>query len=183
MKAQGLSDQEILGVVQPLAEHTENAWNEKNYQEFIRYLIDEHPDQVGDGAGAQFGGTVKDIDAHVIVTQQGKACHRGEHRPVQPDIEILHPDVAGGKEVSLYHYGKADDDNGQREPGKDFSDNQINSADEGCYSSEKTHIPPFSMVSIVLNACQSKCRRGMSSGVSAFRCAKYCASAAFDRPF
>ena len=45
MKAQGLSDQEILGVVQPLAEHTENAWNEKNYQEFIRYLIDEHPDQ------------------------------------------------------------------------------------------------------------------------------------------
>ena len=144
---------------------------------------DEHPDQVGDGAGAQFGGTVKDIDAHVIVAQQGKACHRGEHRPVQPDIEILHPDVAGGKEVSLYHYGKADDDNGQREPGKDFSDNQINSADEGCYSSEKTHIPPFSMVSIVLNACQSKCRKGMSSGVSAFRCAKYCASAAVVRPF
>ncbi|MBV1882441.1 MAG: hypothetical protein KUG82_12460 [Pseudomonadales bacterium] len=41
----GLSDKEILQIVKPLAEHTENAWNQKNYDDFCRYLIEENPDQ------------------------------------------------------------------------------------------------------------------------------------------
>lgn len=43
METKGLSDKEILNIVQPLAEHTENAWNEKNYSDFIRYFIDDDP--------------------------------------------------------------------------------------------------------------------------------------------
>ncbi|MGB2221508.1 hypothetical protein [Neptunomonas phycophila] len=42
MQAKDLSDKEILDIVMPLAEHTENAWNEKNYNEFIRYFLDEN---------------------------------------------------------------------------------------------------------------------------------------------
>jgi len=41
MKCKDLSDKEILDIVKPLAEHTENSWNEKNYNGFCRYLIDE----------------------------------------------------------------------------------------------------------------------------------------------
>ncbi|ODC04017.1 hypothetical protein BFW38_11195 [Terasakiispira papahanaumokuakeensis] len=43
MEAMNLSDDDILAVVKPLAEHTEQAWNEKNYHEFIRYFIEEDP--------------------------------------------------------------------------------------------------------------------------------------------
>ncbi|QLE97472.1 hypothetical protein [Neptunomonas phycophila] len=45
MEAKDLSDKEILDIVMPLAEHTENAWNEKNYNEFIRYFFDENPSE------------------------------------------------------------------------------------------------------------------------------------------
>lgn len=41
MESKELSDKEILDIVRPLAEHTENSWNEKNYSEFCRYLIDD----------------------------------------------------------------------------------------------------------------------------------------------
>ncbi len=34
-----MSDNEILTIVRPLAEHTENAWNEKNYENFCQYLL------------------------------------------------------------------------------------------------------------------------------------------------
>ena len=40
-----LSEQEILDIVKPLAEHTENSWNQKNYKEFCRYFLDENPEQ------------------------------------------------------------------------------------------------------------------------------------------
>ena len=30
MKTKDLSDKEILDIVKPLAEHTENAWNQRN---------------------------------------------------------------------------------------------------------------------------------------------------------
>jgi hypothetical protein len=43
MDSRDLSDKEILDIVKPLAEHTENAWNEKNYNEFIRYFYEESP--------------------------------------------------------------------------------------------------------------------------------------------
>jgi len=43
MEVKDISDKEILDVVKPLAEHTENAWNEKNYTEFIRYFFEENP--------------------------------------------------------------------------------------------------------------------------------------------
>ena len=39
-----LSDEEILKKVKPLAEHTENAWNQKNYEEFCRFLQAEKPE-------------------------------------------------------------------------------------------------------------------------------------------
>ena len=89
-----------------------------------------HTDQIGNGTGAQFGGAVENIDPHVIVAQQRKTGDGGKHCAIEPDIQVLHPDIADGKEVSLYHYGEADNDNGQREPGKDFPDNQVNSAYE-----------------------------------------------------
>ncbi|MCP5160760.1 MAG: hypothetical protein H7A00_03710 [Hahellaceae bacterium] len=41
MESINLSDKEIIDIVRPLAEHTENAWNEKNYREFCRYFIDD----------------------------------------------------------------------------------------------------------------------------------------------
>lgn len=43
MKTEELSDREILDIVRPLAEHTENAWNEKCYSDFVRYFLDEDP--------------------------------------------------------------------------------------------------------------------------------------------
>jgi len=39
-----LNDKEIVSFVKPLAEHTENSWNQKNYGEFCRYLLDKNPD-------------------------------------------------------------------------------------------------------------------------------------------
>ena len=45
MESKGLSDKEILDLVQPLAEHTEKAWNDKNYRDFIQYFIDENPSE------------------------------------------------------------------------------------------------------------------------------------------
>jgi len=36
-----LSDNEILDIVKPLAEHTESAWNLKNYDMFCRYLLED----------------------------------------------------------------------------------------------------------------------------------------------
>lgn len=43
MKFTDLTDKEILDIVKPLAEHTENAWNQKNYDMFCRYIL-EDPD-------------------------------------------------------------------------------------------------------------------------------------------
>lgn len=45
MESTGLTDKEILDIVLPLANHTENSWNEKNYSEFIRYFIEEDPSE------------------------------------------------------------------------------------------------------------------------------------------
>jgi len=45
MKFEDLSDQEILDIVKPLAEHTENSWNQKNYDGFCLYLLEESPEQ------------------------------------------------------------------------------------------------------------------------------------------
>jgi len=45
MRFEDLSDKEILDIVKPLAEHTENSWNQKNYDEFCRYLLEESPEQ------------------------------------------------------------------------------------------------------------------------------------------
>lgn len=41
MKLHGMSDKEILKKVTPLAVHTENAWNDKNYEMFCHYLFIE----------------------------------------------------------------------------------------------------------------------------------------------
>ena len=38
MRIRDLSNEEIIDVVKPLAEHTENSWNSKDYHEFCRYL-------------------------------------------------------------------------------------------------------------------------------------------------
>ena len=40
-----LSDKEIITIVKPLAEHTENSWNQKSYDGFCRYLLDESPEE------------------------------------------------------------------------------------------------------------------------------------------
>ena len=93
MKAQGLSDQEILGVVQPLAEHTENAWNEKNYQEFIRYLIDEHPDQVFPESefNRQLEESYDALGKHTLADLlPGCAphCHRSRRSSADADVHV-----------------------------------------------------------------------------------------------
>jgi len=45
MKLDKLSEKEIIEIVKPLAEHTENSWNQKNYDGFCRYLLKENPEQ------------------------------------------------------------------------------------------------------------------------------------------
>lgn len=45
MKLSKLTDKEIVDIVFPIAEHTENSWNQKNYHEFSRYLLNEDPDR------------------------------------------------------------------------------------------------------------------------------------------
>ena len=45
MKFMELTDNEILDMVKPLAEHTEESWNQKDHEAFCRFLIDESPDQ------------------------------------------------------------------------------------------------------------------------------------------
>jgi len=43
MKLIELSDKEIITIVKPLAEHTESSWNQKNYDDFCRYLLVKRP--------------------------------------------------------------------------------------------------------------------------------------------
>ena len=45
MKLVDLNDKEILDIVKPLAEHTENAWNQKNFDSFCHYFLEESPEQ------------------------------------------------------------------------------------------------------------------------------------------
>ncbi len=45
MESKDLSDKQILDIVQPLAEHTENAWNDKDYSGFIKCFIEEDPSE------------------------------------------------------------------------------------------------------------------------------------------
>lgn len=45
MKLSEISDKEILEIVKPLAEHTENSWNIKDYRGFCRYLYIENTDR------------------------------------------------------------------------------------------------------------------------------------------
>ena len=40
-----LSDDEILDIVKPLAEHTENSWNNKNHKDFCRYFLEDSPEE------------------------------------------------------------------------------------------------------------------------------------------
>ncbi|MBL4881585.1 MAG: hypothetical protein JKX82_09705 [Oleispira sp.] len=44
MKFTKLDDKELLDVVKPLAEHTENSWNQKSYEGFCRFLYEGNPD-------------------------------------------------------------------------------------------------------------------------------------------
>jgi len=39
MKFINLNDNEIIDIVKPLAEHTEESWNQKNYNDFCHYLL------------------------------------------------------------------------------------------------------------------------------------------------
>ncbi|MFC3152285.1 hypothetical protein ACFOEK_14715 [Litoribrevibacter euphylliae] len=41
-----LNDEELLKIVKPIAEHTENAWNEKSYEGFCKYLLKAAPGQL-----------------------------------------------------------------------------------------------------------------------------------------
>ena len=45
MELVNLSEKEILEIVKPLAEHTENSWNQKNYNAFCRYLLKKDSEQ------------------------------------------------------------------------------------------------------------------------------------------
>jgi len=45
MKLTEMSESEILTLVKPLAEHTENAWNLKDYKGFCHYLIEDNPEE------------------------------------------------------------------------------------------------------------------------------------------
>lgn len=45
MLFQDVSDKEVLDIVRPLAEHTENAWNQKDYDGFCHYFLEESPEQ------------------------------------------------------------------------------------------------------------------------------------------
>ncbi len=45
MKLVKLDDKELLHVVNPLAEHTENAWNTKSFQDFCYFLSSEFPEE------------------------------------------------------------------------------------------------------------------------------------------
>jgi len=45
MKFLELNDKEIIEIVKPLAEHTENSWNQKNYVDFCHYFLEETPDR------------------------------------------------------------------------------------------------------------------------------------------
>ena len=45
MKFLTLDDKELLQVVKPLAEHTENSWNQKSYEDFCHYLSDPFPEE------------------------------------------------------------------------------------------------------------------------------------------
>lgn len=44
MKIRDLSDKEIIDIVKPLAVHTENSWNLKDYHGFCRFLVKGNPD-------------------------------------------------------------------------------------------------------------------------------------------
>lgn len=44
MKIIDHTEKEILDIVEPLAEHTENAWNQKNYDGFCHYFLEESPE-------------------------------------------------------------------------------------------------------------------------------------------
>jgi len=68
----------------------------------------QHADQVENGLAPQAGRTIEDIDAHMAVDQQRIAGHRHEHRTVQPDVEVLHPQVRRRQQVTLH-----DDDEAQ----------------------------------------------------------------------
>ncbi|OUR86884.1 hypothetical protein A9Q81_27530 [Gammaproteobacteria bacterium 42_54_T18] len=94
MKSEGLSDKEILDLVQPLAEHTESSWNDKDYSGFIQYFIDEDPSehfpeeefnrQIEENYNTYGKHTIADLLAihrnpdHVIVLWKVKLEHRKE---------------------------------------------------------------------------------------------------------
>ena len=44
MKIRDLNDNDIIDIVKPLAEHTENSWNQKDYEGFCRFLIQGNPE-------------------------------------------------------------------------------------------------------------------------------------------
>lgn len=46
MKLLKLSDKEILDIVFPLAEHTENSWNQKNYEGFCLHHLKEKTEHI-----------------------------------------------------------------------------------------------------------------------------------------
>ena len=46
MKFVELTDKEILDVVKPLAEHTENSWNQKDYEGFCHFHLIDDPEKV-----------------------------------------------------------------------------------------------------------------------------------------
>jgi hypothetical protein len=48
MKLNSLDDTELLNLVTPLAAHTENAWNNKNYQDFCIHLSQDAVDIISE---------------------------------------------------------------------------------------------------------------------------------------
>lgn len=101
MEAKDLSDKEILDIVMPLAEHTENAWNEKNYNEFIRFFFDENPSE--DFPEGEFNRQIEEnFDLHgAHKISDLVAIHRN------PDhvIVLWKVELAKRKEPGLLIYG------------------------------------------------------------------------------
>ncbi len=49
----------------------------------------------------------------MVVPHQSKARDGRKHRTVQPDIQILHPDIRGGEKITLHNHREADQNNPQ----------------------------------------------------------------------
>ena len=67
MKFIELSDKEIITIVKPLAEHTESSWNQKSYDDFCRYLLENNP--YHKFPEEEFDTTNRKVTTRTVVTQ------------------------------------------------------------------------------------------------------------------